>query len=117
MPPKARHHYDMPMEVGDRFILCGPNATLRGPWWKQPQYWWQRHPWEPAAYSGHADDPASEKVHRADLDINFSEAFTINELHEGPKYISARVTVLRHEVWINIQKRNQQWAYNPDLWH
>ena len=105
-PSWRRWVLERPLEVGDRFKLCGPTG------------FWQpgsRCKWQPRAWTGHPGAAGSQPIQASDLRINLGEAFTIAEIHVSARHRSTHVSVNRENVWINIQMDDEPWAYNPDM--
>ena len=110
MPPKQldatyRGWQYANLDVGDRFVLCGPDGIWR------PD---SRGGWQPRAWTGHPGMAESVPVRRRDVWIDFGAAFTFEEIYDSIRFRSARVTVQGQTVWINIANQGYDWAYNAD---
>ena len=97
--------------VGDYFRYVGPTGR-----WTPAS----RRGWQPRAWTSHPADPASRRIPREELFLDFSIAFRIEDLVEetvqGHRFVTARVTVrgAGHDVWLNISRDGWPWAVAVD---
>ena len=92
--------------VGDYFRYVGPTGR-----WTPAS----RGGWQPRAWTSHPGDPASRPIRREELVLDFANAFRIEDLVQGQRFVTARVTVGgRHDIWLNISKDGWPWVVAVD---
>ena len=88
---------------GDVFKMCGPNQC----WWPELE---GGRGWQPRAWTGPPGDPSSRPWRRSELYIDFARHHVVCEVRVSRSFVSVRISVRGQDAWINVRKRNVDWA-------
>ena len=98
----------IPPQAGDRFVITGPCKSDGTPTWPKPSgsgTWPRRSSWQPRAWSSYEGDPASKRVSKETLKIDFKATFEVLEVKVTENFFQVRVEYNDHTLWINAGKK------------